>query len=138
MPSRTLAALVLAAVPALAPAQSLEPGEWEITSTTTSPLLPQGQTVTAKRCVKKEDADNPERWMGRQRQGDCTITPGAKTGDSLSWEMSCPKSNMRGAGTARLKGDAMEGEMRMTGEMQGRKFELHSRMSGRRLGPCAS
>jgi hypothetical protein len=43
---------------------------------------------------------------------------------------------MRGSGTARMGRDTMESEMQMSGDAQGRKFEMRTRMSGRRLGPC--
>jgi hypothetical protein len=32
----------------------------------------------------------------------------------------------------------MEGETNMTGELQGQKFEIRTRVSGKRLGPCRS
>jgi hypothetical protein len=32
----------------------------------------------------------------------------------------------------------MESEMQMSGDMKGRKFEMRTKMSGRRLGPCKS
>lgn len=119
-------------------AQSLEPGEWEFTSTTSSPMLPKPHSMTVKQCVKKEDADNSERWMGRNPQSDCKLTQGRKGADTVTWEMSCPKSNMKGSGSARMGRGTMESEMRMSGDMQGRKFEMSTKMSGRRLGPCKS
>ena len=136
MPKRVLTAVLLAlCAPAFG--QSLEPGEWEFTSSSSSPLLPKPQTATVRQCVKKEDADNPERWMGQQaKKNDCTFTPGKKTADSISWEMHCPKSNMRGSGTAKVGSGTVESDMRMTGEVQGRKFEIATRMTGKRLGPC--
>ena len=45
-----------------------------------------------KRCVTQEDAQSPERWMARQSEkGDCKLTPGERTGDSMRWEMSVPQ-----------------------------------------------
>ena len=70
--------LAFASLPALA--QQMQPGEWQFTSTTTSPAFPGPQTATFKNCVKKED----------------------------------------------------------TSDMQGRKLEMRTRMSGKRLGPCKS
>ena len=61
-------------------AQGLEPGEWEFNALTTSPLFPSGQSTVFRRCIRKEDADNPERWMARQSvTGPCKLTPGEKT-----------------------------------------------------------
>jgi hypothetical protein len=129
------AGLILAAAPALA--AEIEPGEWEFTSTSTSRLFPAPQTASFKRCIKKEEAQNPDRWMASpQQQGDCKVTPGAKTADTYTWTMECPKANMRGSGTARMSRGSMEGETQMSGEVQGQKFELRTKVTGKRLGPC--
>jgi Protein of unknown function (DUF3617) len=119
-------------------AQGLEPGEWEFNAVTSSPLFPGGQSTVFTRCIRKEDAENPERWMARQSEtGDCKLTPGERTPDSMKWEMSCPKTDMRGSGIARLTGPGrVEAEMRMTREFQGHRIQLNTRTSGRRLGPC--
>lgn len=120
-------------------AMELEPGEWEFTSTSTSRLFPGPQTQSFKRCIKKDEAQDPDRWMAKPgQQGECKLTPGKKTADTYSWEMECPKANMRGTGSARMSRGAMEGETHMTGEIQGQKFELRTKVTGRRLGPCKS
>jgi hypothetical protein len=119
-------------------AQSLEPGEWEFNAVTSSPLFPGGQSMLFRRCVTKEDADNPERWMARQNQtGECKLTPGERTPSSMKWEMTCPKTNMRGSGVAWITGPGtVESELRMTSEFQGHRIQMNTRTSGRRLGPC--
>jgi hypothetical protein len=119
-------------------AQSLEPGEWEFNAVTSSPLFPGGQSMLFRRCVKKEDADNPERWMARQNQtGECKLTPGERTPSSMKWEMTCPKTNMRGSGVAWITGPGtVESELQMTSEFQGHRIQMNTRTSGRRLGPC--
>jgi Protein of unknown function (DUF3617) len=136
MLKRTLAAgLALLCAPALA--ADLEPGEWEFNSVSTSGLFPKPQTASFKRCIRQEDAANPDRWMSQpDPQGECKLTPGKKEADTYTWSMECPKANMRGTGSARLSRAAMEGETFMTGEVQGRKFELRTKVTGRRLGPC--
>jgi hypothetical protein len=131
------AAFVLAALSGAALALELEPGEWEFTSVSTSGLFPKPQTQTFRRCIRREEAAHPETWMGKpDAQGDCRLKPGKVTADTYQWEMECPKANMRGSGSARLSGAAMEGETLMAGEVKGRKFELRTKVSGRRLGPC--
>jgi hypothetical protein len=130
--------VLLLAVPCPALAQSLEPGEWEFNAVTSSPLFPGGQSMVFKRCIKKEDAEHPERWMARQNEtGECKLTPGEKTANSMKWEMSCPRTNMRGSGIARLTGPGtVESELRMTSEFQGHRIQMNTRTTGRRLGPC--
>jgi hypothetical protein len=131
----SIAALI--ALSANAAAQQIEPGEWQFDTTMTSPEMPKPQVSSFTRCVKQEEALDPNQWMGRQ-EIDCKVTPGRKTADSATWEMSCPKSGMKGRGSARYSGDRLESEMQMSGEMQGRKFELTTKTSGKRLGPCKS
>jgi len=118
-------------------AAEVDPGEWEFTATSTSRLFPGPQTTSFKRCIKKDDAANPDRWMAQQtQQGDCKVTPGAKTADTYTWVMVCAKPSMRGTGSARLNRASIEGETHMTGEVHGQKFELRTKVSGKRLGPC--
>lgn len=132
-----LAALALLAWPATA--AEIEAGEWEFTSTSTSRLLPEPQVVRFRRCIRKEEAQNPDRWMAApSQQGDCKVIPGRKTSDAYTWTMECPHGNIRGAGSARLSRIAMEGETNMTGELQGQKFDIRTKVSGKRLGPCKS
>lgn len=135
MPARLVIALFLLGA-GTAAAQPMQPGEWEFTSTMTSPAMPNPHTMTFRNCVKKEDADDPTRWMGKQNQkSECKVTPGRKTKDSYTWEMTCPDSKM--SGTVRFRGGtALESDMHMTGEQRGRKFEVNTRMTGKRLGPC--
>ena len=105
------AAFVLAALSGAALALELQPGEWEFTSVSTSGLFPKPQTQTFRRCIRREEAAHPETWMGKpDAQGDCRLKPGKVTADTYQWEMECPKANMRGSGSARLSGAAMEGE----------------------------
>jgi len=135
MRATLLIVIMLLAMPALA--AEIEPGEWEFTSTSTSRLFPGPQTATFKRCIKKEEAANPDQWMSKpDPQGDCKLTPGAKTADTYTWTMECPQAKMRGNGVARMSRATMEGETNMTGEVQGQKFDLKTRVTGRRLGPC--
>ena len=121
--------------------QSLEAGEWEfnaVTTVTSAPVRPGEQASVFRRCIRQEDADNPERWMARQSQtGPCQLTPGEKTEDSMQWDVSCPKTNMRGHGVARLTGrGTVVSDLWMKGEFQGYHVETYTKTSGRRVGPC--
>src|SRR5574340_1107410 len=139
MHKRFMTAVLLAAcAPALA--ASLQPGEWEVNSTTTSPLFASAQNSVFKYCVTKEDAQDPEAWMARQREkGECKLTPGKRDAESMTWEMSCPRTNLTGSGAARLTGPATaEGQINLTGNFQGHAVQMSTRMHARRLGPCKS
>jgi len=110
---RTLTASMLAFATLAAHAQQMEPGEWEFTNTMSSPALPQPQTMTIKQCVTSKMAGDPAGWQPRP-ESDCKVTPKGKSGDSVSWEISCPKSGMNGSGTAKLGKGTVESETRMT------------------------
>jgi Protein of unknown function (DUF3617) len=136
---RNFVIVTLAALSTPAAAQQLEAGEWQFDTAMTSPMMPKPQSSTFTRCVKKEEASDPSKWGGKpQAQTDCVVTPGAKSPDSYSWEISCPKSGMKGKGSARFGRGTVETEMHMTGEMQGRAFDILTKTSGKRLGPCKS
>src|SRR5262245_413564 len=138
--SKPLVAIAILIFPFSVLAQGLEPGEWEFNAVTSSSLLPGEQTSVFRRCIRKEDVDNPERWMARQSQaGPCQLTPGEKSEDSIQWEVSCPKTGMRGRGVARLTGrGTVVSDLWMTGEFQGYHVETYTKTSGRRVGPCKS
>ena len=129
--------LVLIAMCAPVLAQEMEPGEWQFTTTMTSPMMPKPQVMTHTRCVKKGDTD-PSKLGGDHDKGksDCKMTPGKMSGGNYSWEVTCPQSGMKGSGTARATGTTVESEMRMSGTQQGKKFEMNTKTSGKRLGAC--
>lgn len=136
---RTLAFSVLAATSLGAAAQGMEPGEWELTTTITSPMMPQPQTTTVTHCIKQEDLAEPSRWMGGTPPGsDCTLTPGTRDARGATWEMACPSSAMKGRGRARFSGGMMDSEMEMSGMAEGKQFELRTKTRGKRIGPCRS
>ena len=128
-------ALTIALASQAAHAQKMEPGEWEFTNTMSSPRLPKPQTMTMKRCITKEDVTDPAHFQGKP-EADCKVTPKGKKGDAYAWEMSCPKSGMKGTGTTRYGKNTVEGETKITASSEGKPFDMTTKMKGRRLGPC--
>jgi hypothetical protein len=130
-------ALALAAAPAFA--QSLEPGEWQFDTTMTMAGMAKPQTSSVQRCLKKDEAADAERWTGRQlSHSDCKLTMADKTAASARWTLECPKSGMRGTGSATIGHGTMASDQKMTGEMRGQPFEMNIKTTGKRLGPCKS
>lgn len=130
---------VAASGPAGAQQQGMEPGEWELTTTISSPMMPQPQTATVRHCINAEDIAEPSRWMGGRPPGsDCKLTPLERDAKGASWEMSCPASGFQGRGRARFTAGMMDSEMQMSGMQDGKKFEMQTKTRGRRLGPCRS
>ena len=132
---RTFAASMLALAALAAHAQEMQPGEWEFTNTMSSPALPQPQTMTMKRCVTSKEAGDPAGWQPRP-ESDCKVTPKGRSGDTVSWDISCPKSGMNGSGTAKLGKGTVESETKMTMSGQGQNFQMTTKTRGRLLGPC--
>jgi hypothetical protein len=118
--------------------QAIEPGEWEFNAVTSSPLFPKGQSSVFRRCITREDAENPERWMARQNEtGACQLTPLERSADSMKWSVACPKTNLHGTGIARrIAPGRIESEIALASELRGYRIEMNTRASGRRLGPC--
>src|SRR5258706_12741927 len=136
MRTSLLIPLTFIALPAAA--QTMEPGQWEITSTMTSPALPKPQVVTRTECISKEDAEDPTRFSGREQTEGCKVTPVARSAEIYSWTVSCPQQGMNGSGKVLFGRGTIEGELRMTLEMQGQKSDMLSRTAGRRVGSCAA
>jgi hypothetical protein len=136
---RKIAALLLVAACPPALAQQLEPGLWEFINTMSMAGMPKPQVNTVQRCLTKEEAADPSKWHGQKaQQADCKVTMKNRTATTASWDMTCPKTGMTGTGSARLGRGTVESEQHMAGEMQGRKFEMQLKTTGKRLGPCKS
>lgn len=125
--------ILLAAIALAAPAigQNMEPGEWRITSTIQFSDKPKPEVETENKCVTKEDIEDVNSWLSDMP--DCKITPGKKTADSFSWQVSCPKAGMRGSGSMRWTRTTVELDLNL---VTADKMEMRAKMSGRRLGPC--
>ena len=130
---------LLALVCSCVSAQSLEPGRWQFDSVMTMVGLGKPQTNSVQRCVTREEAADAERWTGRKlARTDCKMTVRSKTSTSVRWELDCPKSGTHGTGSAKIGRGTMTSEQHMTGELQGRTYEMEIRTTGKRLGPCKS
>jgi hypothetical protein len=131
--NRLWLALLLASAPAFA--QKVDPGEWEITSTVSGAMFPKPETRTETHCMKKGEVDGPNRWLG-QIGADCTVTPTKQGADHYSWTVACPKSAVRGSGNMRWTRTTMDIDMDLASEKEGKKVQMRSKVSGRRIGPC--
>ena len=138
MGTRTVFLAALAAVSLPAAAQNMLPGEWEFTTTMTSPMLQQPQAGTVSRCVSKIEAEDPASFMGGDNAGGCDVTRGTSTPGSYSWSIACPKQGVNGTGKASYGPDKMESEIHMDVALQegGQQIRMTNRTLGRRLGPC--
>jgi glutamyl-tRNA synthetase len=86
--------------------------------------------------VRHEPAGRRPGGMAASAESDCKVTPKGRSGESVSWDIACPKSGMNGSGTARLGQGTIESETKMTMSGQGQNFEMTTKTKGRLLGPC--
>jgi hypothetical protein len=138
MKTRSLLCAVLAATSLPAAAQNMQPGEWEFTTTMTSPMMDKPQVGTISKCVSKSEADDPANIMGGDKAAGCVVTPGPSAPGSYTWTVACAKQGVSGAGKASYGPNKMESEINMTVELQqgGQKIQMSNRTQGRFLGPC--
>jgi len=130
---RTIVLLVVVAalaLPTLAGPQ--KPGKWQTTVKVEMPGMPmQMPAITHEVCITPQEAEKPEPPRS-PRQQDCTISDYKIEGNTVSWKMSCPKSNMTGDGKMTYTGDTFDGLMHAKMGDQ----EVTTHYTGKRLGDC--
>jgi len=144
---RALLFPVMIAAAAAAPAQQIQPGQWETVSTVKSVDMPgappqiakmmNGQTTRITHCVTAEDAaKRPEQLV--KQDGSCKMVNFSMRGGTLVSEMRCTRQGqtmtVKTAGrftptayTATSSAVASGGRMNM---------RIESSVAGRRTGPC--
>ena len=138
MTTRSVLFAVLAAASLPAAAQNMQPGQWQFTTTMTSPTMSQPQVGTISKCVSKAEADDPPGFMGGDNAAGCVLTRGASAPGSHSWTIACEKQGVTGTGKATYDLTRLDSEIRMTVTMKegGQKIEMTNRTQGRYIGPC--
>jgi len=137
---RAVAIAVLVSFAASAHAD-VQPGNWEVSATTQVPGSDKPMTMTpVTRCVSAEDAKDPTRLLGQSARS-CEFSNRRDTGSTLSFDVACKgQVPMKGSGSVRYGKDSFEGGLDLTAEgvvIGGQALVMKSRISGRRLGPCA-
>ena len=122
-----LATAVFAASPA-------KPGKWEMTMQTEMTGMPMKMPAhTVTYCLTKEEAENPEKLAPEQRKNaDCKRTEMKIDGNTVSWKVTCEKSQTTGEGKITYSGDSYNGSMHMTMP----NGEMNAKYSGKYLGAC--
>lgn len=125
-----LFALGLVMLPAHA---DIEPGNWEISASTTVQGIKEPVSMVQTRCLTTEEARDPSRLFGSSSGAKCQFTNRNDTGSVFTFEISCnAQPPLRGSGSVRYGRDALEGEL----ELKTEQFVTRSRITGRRLGGC--
>lgn len=134
-----LVAGLAAAVPALA--AELQPGEYEVKSTTQMkgmPMAMPAQSMTMKHCITAEDlAHGPEKVF-RDSQGQCRLSNFSMGGGKVSYNLSCATDGGQMTGSA--SGSYTATSYQLTSDMkiaaQGMEITSVTNMSARRIGAC--
>ena len=117
--------LLLALVPTVAAAQSLDPGEWEFVSDIAMP-----QQSGYRACLSSEQAKDPLFWgRGAHLPSDCRVVSQKLGPGMTSWQIECPASGMKGAGKAQTGSASMTSELQLSGG-------IRTQTRGQRRGPC--
>jgi len=133
-----LAALAIASSPLLADGIPVEPGQWEITTTMTMPMLPAPQTMTVEECFKDDIMDMDD-MATDDLDPECVYDLGQVDGATMKWNIDCP---VEGGGTMHAEwvatsgGDTVEGEGNMSISVAGQSMEMNMTWTGKRIGEC--
>ena len=116
-------------------------GQWEVTVEMDMPGMPfKMPAQTAKRCVTKEEAEDPQKALPQAQTGrntnpnSCKVSDYKAVGNTVTWAMKCePPQEMSGTGEITYTENAYKGTMKM--QMAGGQA-MTMKYSGKRLGDC--
>lgn len=138
----SLALLALAAMPALAADNPMQPGMWEITAQTDMEGIPYKMPpMTNKICITPEMLAK-NHGLGEQKTPPgthCERTDYKVSGNHAEWGMSCTgKDKMTGHGTVTWdSANSYHGETHLSMQMGGRDTHITQTMRGKRVGQCS-
>ena len=124
-------------VSAIAEGVSIDPGNWEMTSTITMTMMPQPQTTTVMECIKEPEL-NPEDF-NMDEDNPCNISEVAIDGDTASWSINCPTEGgavMEGKWEFTSAGDSISGSGTMSMDYAGQEMGFEMSWAGKRTGDC--
>jgi hypothetical protein len=113
---------------------NMNPGLWEITTTTEMVGMPGAgpPPLTHTQCITAEDLVP----QSEEASEVCTVSDINTEGNTISWKITCggQGGGMEGTGTITYNGDTMEGTMEMAMPMTG--MQIKNTLVGKRIGEC--
>lgn len=116
-----------------------KPGKWQTTVETTVEVSGRPQTMparTATHCITAEDAKSPEKLVPQMQQNahnsGCSMTDVKQDGSTVSWKMTCEKTQMNGDGKMTFAGDSYDGHF----HMKSPQYDVNVKYTGKYLGAC--
>ena len=114
---------------------AIEPGEWEMTSTTSSDTLDADNVQTVSRCIELSEITARDLTPSR---GECELTDTDSSENTLNWKVACDMSvgTMKGVGNFTSNGDSGSGKMLLDMNVQNDQFQMEVVWEARRIGDC--
>lgn len=127
-------ALLTAGGPARAETIRVEPGKWQVESTTSNPFTGP-RTFSSTQCIREENFDPTEEMA---KSAECRLLSHEVSGNAMTWTMSCEmeQMTMQAEGRFESRGDNASGRMTMSTDMDGQPFAMEMTWKGKRIGPC--
>lgn len=126
-----------AAAVGAAEGMEVEPGQWEMTSTTSNPATGEPQSMTVTECIEGGSLHTGS--FLRDAAG-CEISDIQTSTTSMRWKMRCTAAGGQMNGQAQVRsthgGKKVAGTLKMTTRFGGQAMELSSEWAGRWVGPC--
>jgi hypothetical protein len=133
------------AVPVVALAAKIDPGNWEFTVNTEAHGLGAFQPrergpQTKTRCVTPAEAANPAKVVSDAAgRGNCELSNEHDTGSDFTFDVSCSgRVDAKGSGKLHYSAESLQGNLDLDAHAQGLHITTKSDISGRRIGPCSS
>lgn len=134
-----LCALVMAPV---AGGADLAPGLWELAleaQVAADPGLQPG-TITVNQCVTKDDVRDPSKLLGglaTAGASNCSYLEKGYVGQTFRFVMQCSGTlELKATGEATFSPQALHGAFTTSSVLGGKRVELKSTLTGRRVGNC--
>jgi hypothetical protein len=122
--------ITVGAQPAKSPQK---PGKWQIKMEMEMPGMPMKMPpITTEVCLTEAELADPQKAVPNDPKSDCKVGEYKVKGNTVTWNVECPKQNMKGDGEITFTDDAYAGRMNMT--VGDRK--MATKYTGKWLGAC--
>ena len=122
--------ITVAAQPAKSPQK---PGKWQIKMEMEMPGMPMKMPpITTEVCLTEADLADPQKAVPNDPKSDCKVGEYNVKGNTVTWNVECPKQNTKGDGEITFTDDSYTGRMNMA--MGERKMSM--KYTGKWLGTC--
>ncbi len=122
---------------AVAKGISINPGQWEMTTTMEMSMLPEPQVRSSTKCITETELSPDD--FNMNEDSPCDITDVSVNGNTARWSISCPVEGgimIAGQWEFTSGGDSINGSGSMSGDAGGMQIEFKMDWEGQRIGDC--